>query len=248
VTGERDLHSGAFGGAALNAAHALLRALDGVLPRDGRLPDALRLGTEPVADAELAAWAELEAGASVLAGQGARPADADAAEDLYVRTWAEPALDVHALAAGAPQLMKTIVPAAAEAMLSLRLAPGQSLAQLAPEVERLLRAAAPAGAELEVTLLAGCDPGRFDPEAPAITLAADAFERALGTRPLLVRSGGSIPIVPALAARGIATVLTGFDLPEGNIHAPNERLLVEHLELGVRAARELFRSWGELPT
>ena len=44
-------------------------------------------------------------------------------------------------------------------------------------------------------------------------------------RPLLVRSGGSLPIVPALAEKGIPTVITGFDLPEGNIHSPNERLL-----------------------
>jgi acetylornithine deacetylase/succinyl-diaminopimelate desuccinylase-like protein len=244
--GESDLHSGVFGGAALNAVHALVRALDAVLPRDGRLPEELRVGVEPPAEAELAAWRALEPGASVLAGQGARPADVHAADELYLRTWAAPALDVHALAAGAPQLMKTIVPAAAEAMLSVRLAPGQQLEQVVPALERLLRAGAPAGAELEVTLLAGCDPGRFDADARAIGLAAEAFERALGVRPLLVRSGGSLPIVPALAARGIPTVVTGFDLPDGNIHAPNERLLVEHLELGVAAARELFLGWKNL--
>ena len=63
---------------------------------------------------------------------------------------------------------------------------------------------------------------------------------------VLVRTGGSLPIVPALAARGIPTVVTGFDLPDGNIHAPNERLRVEHLDLGVAAARELFHAWGSL--
>ena len=97
-----------------------------------------------------------------------------------------------------------------------------------------------------MTLLAGCDPGRFEADAPAIALAAEAFERVLGARPLLVRTGGSLPIVPALAARGIPTVVTGFDLPDGNIHAPNERLRVEHLDLGVAAARELFHAWGSL--
>jgi len=143
--------------------------------------------------------------------------------------------------------MKTIVPAAAEAMLSMRLAPGQSLEQVVPAIERLVRDAVPAEAELELELLAGCDPGSFHPRAPAIGLAADAFERALGVRPAFVRSGGSLPIVPALARRGIPTVLTGFDLPDGNIHAPNERLLVEHVEAGVAAARGLFVTWGQLP-
>ena len=75
-----------------------------------------------------------------------------------------------------------------------------------------------------------------------IRLGQDAFERALGTRPLLLRSGGTLPIVPALADRGIPTIVTGFDLPEGNLHSPNERLLVEHFPLGVAAARELFTS------
>ncbi|MBA3331406.1 MAG: M20/M25/M40 family metallo-hydrolase, partial [Actinobacteria bacterium] len=55
-TGERDLHSGVFGGAALNAMEAMLQTLSGVLPREGRLPDALRAGLIPPAEAELAAW------------------------------------------------------------------------------------------------------------------------------------------------------------------------------------------------
>ena len=68
----------------------------------------------------------------------------------------------------------------------------------------------------------------------------------LGVRPLLVRSGGSIPLVPALAAKAIPTVITGFDLPEGNIHSPNERMLLDYLPLGVTAARELFTAYGRL--
>ena len=55
-------------------------------------------------------------------------------------------------------------------------------------------------------------------------LGLDAFERVLGVRPLLVRTGGTLPIVPALADKGIPAILTGFGLPERNIHSPNERL------------------------
>jgi acetylornithine deacetylase/succinyl-diaminopimelate desuccinylase-like protein len=247
TTGARDLHSGVFGGAALNAVHVLNGALAALLPRDGRLPDELHAGIAQPSAEELEAWARLEPGADLLAAQGARPADAEAAADFHLRTWAEPSLDVHSLQAGVPGLMKTIVPAAAEAMLSMRLAPGQTLEQVVPAIERIVRAAVPAEADLDLELLAGCDPGSFDPHAPAIGLAADAFERALGVRPVFVRSGGSLPIVPALAGRAIPTVSTGFDLPDGNIHAPNERLLVAHIEAGVAAARELFLAWGQLP-
>jgi acetylornithine deacetylase/succinyl-diaminopimelate desuccinylase-like protein len=84
------------------------------------------------------------------------------------------------------------------------------------------------------------------PDAPAVLVALEAFERVLGKRPLLVRSGGTLPIVPALADRGIPLVLSGFDVPEGNIHSPNERFLEQYVELGVATARELFLGLGKL--
>jgi acetylornithine deacetylase/succinyl-diaminopimelate desuccinylase-like protein len=244
TTGGRDLHSGTFGGAALSATHALIRTLSGVLAGpDGRLPEPLRKGVIPPTEQELRDWSSQRPGADVLAGQGARPMDAHAAEEFYVRTWAEPSLDVNGVEGGSPQLQKTVIPVNAEANLSIRLAAGQEVEEIVPEVERLLRESAPAGAEVEVEPWATTRPGLVSPESPAIRLCQDAFERVLGVRPLLLRSGGSLPIVPALAAIGIPTIMTGFDLPEGNLHSPNERLLVEHIPLGVAVARELF---GEL--
>jgi len=245
-TGARDFHSGIFGGAALNALHALVQTLDAVLAKDGRLPEPLRAGLAPPTEEELSAWAHLTPGAEELAAQGARPLDAKAEEEFYLRTFAEPSLDVNGIEGGSPQLQKTVLPVEAHANLSIRLAPGQDPEQIAPEVERLLREAAPEGAELEVTRLSSARPGLVDPESQVVQLGLEAFERAVGTRPLLVRSGGTLPIVPALADKGIPTILTGFALPESNIHSPNENLLAEYLPLGVRAAGELYRAFGSL--
>jgi acetylornithine deacetylase/succinyl-diaminopimelate desuccinylase-like protein len=245
-TGARDLHSGTFGGAALNATHALIQTLSAVRQQDGRLPEPLRKGVIPPTEEELADWASQQPGAGVLADQGARPADAKAAEEFYLRTWGEPSVDVNGVEGGSPQLQKTVIPVAAEANLSLRLAPGQKVEEVAPELERLLRESAPDGAELEIELWSAAPPGLVRPDSAAIRLGRDAFERALGVRPLLLRSGGTLPIVPALADRGIPTIVTGFDLPEGNLHSPNERLLVEHVPLGVAAARELFTALAGL--
>ena len=80
--------------------------------------------------------------------------------------------------------------------------------------------------------------GLIPPDAPAVRLAQDAFEQVLGRRPLLLRTGGTIPLVPALSERDIPTILTGFALPGANVHSPNERLLARYLPLGVDAARE----------
>jgi acetylornithine deacetylase/succinyl-diaminopimelate desuccinylase-like protein len=245
-TGDRDFHSGIFGGAALNALHALVQTLDAVLAKEGRLPEPLRAGIAPPTEEELAAWAELTPGPEELAAQGARPMDARAEDEFYLRTFAEPSLDVNGIEGGSPHLQKTVLPAEAHANISIRLAPGQDPDQIATEAERLLREAAPEGAELEITRLSSSPSGLIDPDSQVVQLGLDAFERVVGRRPLLVRSGGTLPIVPALADKGIPTIVTGFALPDSNIHSPNENLLADYLPLGVKAAAELYTAFAAL--
>jgi acetylornithine deacetylase/succinyl-diaminopimelate desuccinylase-like protein len=245
-TGERDLHSGMYGGAALNAAHAMIQTLGAVLPVDGRLPEPLREGIVPPTESELSSWRELPAGANELADQGARPMDAGAADAFYFRTTAEPALDVNGIESGSPHAQKTVLPVRADANVSIRLAPGQDPDAIATAFTRLLYDAAPAGAELAVDLLSSAPAGLVSPDSPAIQLGLRAFERALGVRPALIRSGGSLPIVAALGERGIPTIITGFSLPDANIHSPNERLRVEYVDLGIAAGKALFEELADL--
>jgi len=241
-SGGHDLHSGIFGGAALNAVHALLRTLDAVVA----VPEELRAGVVPPSEEELASWAALEPGAAVLAQEGARPMDARAAEEFYVRTLAGPAVDVNGFRGGEPDFQKTVLPVTAAANVSVRLAPGQDVEEIAAAFQRLLRAATPEGAELEIERWSSSPAGLVPPDAPAVRLAQDAFERVLGRRPLLLRSGGTLPIVPALADKGIPTILTGFALPGANVHSPNERLLARYLPLGVAVARETLTAFAAL--
>jgi acetylornithine deacetylase/succinyl-diaminopimelate desuccinylase-like protein len=245
-SGDADLHSGLFGGAALNATHALVQALSGVVARDGLLPEPLRQGIVPPTEQELADWQALPSGAGEFAGQGATPADPRAAEEFYLRTFAEPSLDVNGIEGGSPRLQKTVLPVEAIANLSIRLAPGQRVEEIAPEVERLLREAAPAGADLHVELWASSPPALVPPDSQPIQLGLDAFERVLGRRPALIRSGGTLPIVAALVDKGIPTIVTGFGLADSHIHSPNERLRAEYVPLGIDAAVELFRELASL--
>jgi acetylornithine deacetylase/succinyl-diaminopimelate desuccinylase-like protein len=242
-TGERDLHSGLFGGAAMNALHALMQTLEAVVA----VPDELRAGVVPPAEEELASWRELEPGPAVLADAGARPLDERAAEEFYLRTFAGTAVDVNGIRGGEPDLQKTVLPVSAEANVSIRLAPGQDVAEVALAFERLLRDAAPAEAELEVEQWSSAPAALMPPDAPAVVLAQDAFERVVGRRPLLERSGGTLPVVPVLAELGIPTIITGFAVPGHNIHSPNERLLAQYIPLGVAAARETLLAFEDLP-
>jgi acetylornithine deacetylase/succinyl-diaminopimelate desuccinylase-like protein len=244
-TGARDLHSGVYGGSALNALHVLTAMLAEVVPGpDGRLREELRAGVAPPTPAELESWQRLTPGEEVLAEVGGRPAYPGAGAEYYERNGADTALDVNELVGGEP---RTVLPVTASAVLSVRLAPGQSAAEIAPVFEGLLRGAAPEGAEVEIDAQLA-DPSLFDPEAPALTLAVAAIERATGVAPALTRTGGSIPAVAELAARGIPTVVTGFVLPDDAFHAPDESYRLESLALGERTARELYAALAELPT
>jgi len=245
-TGDKDLHSGIYGGAALNAAHALMQTLSAAVSSDGTLAEPLRKGIVAPTDEELAGWSELPSGDDELGDQGARPKDPHAARDFYRRTFAEPALDVNGIQTGSPVLQKTVLPVEAIANVSIRLAPGQKVEEIAPEVERILREAAPAGADVQVDLWSSSPPGLVPPDAKAVQLGLDAFEKALGRRPALIRSGGTLPIVPALTDKGIPTVITGFGLPDSQVHSPNERLVADYVPLGITSARELYLAFANL--
>jgi acetylornithine deacetylase/succinyl-diaminopimelate desuccinylase-like protein len=245
TTGERDLHSGHYGGTALNAIHALAQALVAVLPRDGRLPEPLREGVVAPAAAELESWRELSPGEEELRRVGAKPLDARAADEFYLRVWSEPSLDVTAIIGGKPGLRNTTLVSRASAQVTVRLAPGQQPARIGTALERLLREAAPEGSELKIALTGG-PPGVLAREGPVLEAGLDALERVFGRRPLLVRAGGTLPIVPALAAAGIPTIMAGFATPDCNTHSPNERMLLEAFPTGVRSSRELYVALGAL--
>jgi acetylornithine deacetylase/succinyl-diaminopimelate desuccinylase-like protein len=245
-TGERDMHSGYYGGAALNAIHALTQGLTALYAKSGLLPDQLRIGRAPLTDAEVQSLQKLPSGAELLLEAGASPLDPEAEKDFYDRTWAEPSLDVNGIRGGKPEFVNTTLIVEAEARFTIRLAPGQDPDTIASAAERLLRAALPEGAELTLERETSAAPGVFSPDSPAIQLGLEAFERALGTRPILVRVGGTLPIYPALAQKGIPTIGTGFALRESNVHSPNERLRVRDVDRAVAAASELYRSLAAL--
>jgi acetylornithine deacetylase/succinyl-diaminopimelate desuccinylase-like protein len=245
-TGDRDLHSGHYGGTALNAIHALSQVLTALFPRDGRLPEPLRAGVTPPSEDEAADWLALPPGSEELARVGAVPLDDAAAEGFYERVFVEPSLDVTGILGGKPGLRNTTLVSRAAAGITIRVAPGQDPAVLADAAETLLRDALPAGAALEVLARDLTPPAVLPRDTGVLTLAQDAFEGVFGRRPLIVRVGGTLPITAALASRRIPTVLAGLALPDSHTHSPNERMLLDTFPLGVAAARETYRALATL--
>ena len=192
-TGTQTAHSGMYGGAALNAFHALHQALAAVLAGpDGRLPEPLRAGVHPPSPAEIESWKTLPSGESELAGVGARPADAAAATEFYVRTTAEPSLDVHRVEGGAGahdrRPRRVGRPERAD-----RRRPAHRRDRPQPRAAPARRAARRRRADLQRR------PRRavgLRPRAPALQAARRAIEKATGREPALVRTGGTLPSWP----------------------------------------------------
>ncbi|HYI36374.1 MAG TPA: M20/M25/M40 family metallo-hydrolase [Thermoleophilaceae bacterium] len=243
-TAERNLHSGLYGGAVLNALHVLLDRLANVMPGpDGRVRPELRAGAAPVADAELESWRGLVPGDLAITEGGGHPVAPGAGDEFYERTGAAPSVEVNHISGGEP---RTVVPPTATAKVTMRLAPGQDTEEMKAVLLGLLREGLPAGAELDTSVQTAM-PVLFEVDQPAIQLAARALERACGRAPAFLRSGGSIPIVAEMAAQGYPVIAGGFGLPEDAIHAPDESYALRSLEWGEAAARELYLALAELP-
>jgi acetylornithine deacetylase/succinyl-diaminopimelate desuccinylase-like protein len=246
-TAERDVHSGMYGGVALNAVHVLHRMLGEVLPGpDGRLRPELRVGAAAPAPPERASWARLPSGEDVLAAAGARAVHPTAPADLYERIWTDASVDVNGFAGGDALQRRTIIPAEARAKVSMRLAAGQQPDEMAAVLVGLLRTAAPPGAEVMIETPAVAAAAMFDPASPALVRAATVLERVCGVAPVLRRSGGSIPVLATFAERGIPSIVSGFALDTDRIHAPDESFRLESLRLGELAAYELYAALADL--
>jgi acetylornithine deacetylase/succinyl-diaminopimelate desuccinylase-like protein len=246
VTGTRDVHSGVYGGAGLNAAHVLATLIEGSRAQDGLLPAALRVDVREPSAEEVASWATLPSGADELAAAGIAPLDAGAAADYYRRTFALPTFDVNAITCRDASQHRTIIPHEATAAISLRLVPDQDAdgawARFADHVRALL----PDGATLELERWGASSGCAYDPSQKALAIARRVLAEEFSHDCAVARTGGAIPLVSALHRHQVPTILSGVALRGDNIHAPNERLLLANYEAGVRAARALIRALAAL--
>ena len=243
-----DLHSGLYGGVAPNAHETLVRILAQLKSSNGkiRIP-GLYEAVEPPSRAERKAWRQLpfnertylrrEVGAKELTGFGGKTP--------LERTWALPTLDIHGITGGfTGEGAKTVIPAVAGAKVSLRLVPRQRAKTVERQLRKRVKELAPPYAKVSVNLIHSADPVQTDISAPPFDHIRRAFGEVERHKVAPIRSGGSIPIVPALAKRGAPVVLTGIGLPDDRLHAPNEKLSLAQFWKGVRVFGRFFELMG----
>lgn len=246
---ERDLHSGTYGGVAPNAIETLVRILSELKAESGeiRIPKLYEWVVPPTAT-ELETWKKLpfdreaflrrEVTGKVLTGLKDRT--------VFERVWALPTFEIHGIRGGfTGEGAKTVIPAQATAKVSLRLVPGQEVDQVERELERAVAQVAPKWAEVKVSLLHGGDPVQVKVDGPAFGVLDEAFESVVGRKPVQVRAGGSIPIVPELGLSGAPVILTGIGLPDDGLHSPNEKLDLPQLWSGIEIFGRFFELFAE---
>jgi acetylornithine deacetylase/succinyl-diaminopimelate desuccinylase-like protein len=225
---DHDLHSGMAGGMVHNPAQALTELISAMHDADGRITlpgfyDNVRLlSTEE--RAEFARLPDTEEDYLALTG-----VDALWGEPEYTpaeRTGARPTLEINGLLSGfTGKGQKTVLPAWAMAKISCRLVPDQEPDAVYEQLKQFLTEKAPRTIRWELEKLSGAPASISDLKQPGVKAIEAALQQVWGVQPYFRREGGSIPVVGQMQTiLNIESVLTGFGLPDDNLHAPNEKL------------------------
>ncbi len=246
---QQDLHSGMFGGSVANPANALARMIAALHDAEGRIQvpgfydDVL-----PLTDEEREQFAKLPFDERVfLQKLGLDAAFGEAGFTTLERRWARPTCDVNGLSSGyTGEGPKTIVPAKAMAKISCRLVPNQKPEKLLKALHEYLKSQLPPGLRMEFKPFHGGPGLVFATDSPFMQAARKAIEFAFGTPPVMIREGGSIPVVSAFREiLGVDTLLLGWGQDTDNLHSPNEHFLLADFQRGIKASAAL---WQELQT
>jgi acetylornithine deacetylase/succinyl-diaminopimelate desuccinylase-like protein len=244
----RDLHSGMYGGSALNPINALTRILGGLHDADGRVQLAgFYDGVTEVSPAQAAQWEALGFDeAAMLAGIGLSVPVGERGQPALHRLWARPTADINGIWGGyAGAGPKTVIAAEAGAKVSFRLVGAQDPDAVFAAFERFVAERAPADATVEI-LRFSADPAVEVPVDSVFVRAAEAaLEDEYGRVPVRIGCGGSIPVVEAMhRILGLDSLLMGFGLEDDQVHSPNEKFEIRCLDHGTRAHARLLGRLG----
>ena len=243
----RDLHSGMFGGSVENPAIALCRLLAKVHDKKGRIAiPGFYDDVVPLTRYERKELARLPfnrnayrkfLGVPELFGESGFTPDEQRA--------ARPTFEINGLTSGYQgEGSKTIVPSWARAKITARLVPGQQPARINKLVRAFLKKNCPPTVTLEIKTGHGAEAYLVSPKSVAARSALRALRKAFDHEPVLLREGGSIPIVNQFKKiLGADTLLLGLALPDDNAHSPNEKFDLDIFAQGQRLGALL---WQEL--
>jgi acetylornithine deacetylase/succinyl-diaminopimelate desuccinylase-like protein len=241
----RDLHSGLFGGAVANPATAVARLVaslhlpDGTVAIEGFYDDV-----RPLEPWEREMWAKVPgvSDEDYLKVTGSPATFGEPGYNSAERVFARPTAEVNGIGGGYQgEGSKTVIPAEAFVKFSFRLVPDQDPKTILQQVKTHLEKHCPPGVNIEIEIGHDGKPYACDPHSDFGKAAQRALKRVFPGEPMLIREGGSIPIVQAFRdILGADTLLLGLALADAQIHSPNENFPIENFEAGIRLNQALL--------
>jgi acetylornithine deacetylase/succinyl-diaminopimelate desuccinylase-like protein len=251
VTGPNiDLHSGIFGGAVANPINALAKMIASLTDENGRITipgfydDVVEITRQERDEMAKAPFDE----ATYKKNLELEELYGEAGYTTKERTGIRPTLDVNGIWGGyIAEGTKTVLPSKAYAKISMRLVPNQDYVRIGGLFEKHIHAISPKTMKVKVQTHHGGQAYVSPMDTIGFMAVSKAVEAVLGKKPIPVRSGGSIPIIPQFEEiLGVKTILLGFGLESDACHSPNENYPLDNFFKGIETIPYFYKYFTEM--
>ncbi|ARE38525.1 Acetylornithine deacetylase/Succinyl-diaminopimelate desuccinylase and related deacylase [Rhodovulum sp. P5] len=240
ITGpDLDLHSGMYGGAAMNPIRALAGIIAALHDDTGRITvPGFYDGVPELPKAVAAQWQGLgfDAGEFLGAVGLSTPAGEQDRSALEM-IWSRPTCEVNGITGGYTGAgFKTVLPSKASAKISFRLVGQQDPLKIREAFRAMVREMLPPDCTAEFADHGASPAAQMAIGDPAFEKARQALSDEWPNPAAYVGCGGSIPVAGYFKeVLGMDSMLIGFGRDNDAIHSPNEKYDVESFHKGIRS-------------
>lgn len=243
-----DLHSGMFGGSLVNPATALCSVIAQLHDKHRRVQiPGFYKGVKDLSKSEKKMWKSLKFNEKEFLGEaGMKTPFGEKGYSTLERIWSRPTCEINGIFGGyTGKGAKTVIGSSATAKISCRLVPGQDPKKVMKNLIKFLKARTPVDCRWEVHEH-GCSPAiRVPTESPFLEAALDGLKQVFTKPPVLIGTGGSIPLVGSVQRiLGFDSLLVGFGLDDDKVHSPNEKFELKCFEMGIKSHAAMLEAFA----
>ncbi|MEL6418500.1 MAG: M20/M25/M40 family metallo-hydrolase [Pseudomonadota bacterium] len=236
---DKDLHSGMYGGVAMNPIRVLTRILASLHDDQARVTvPGFYDGVPELPDDIRAQWQGLGFDHATFLGEvGLSDPAGEKDRTPLEMIWSRPTCEINGIIGGyTGDGFKTVLPSKASAKVSFRLVGTQDPHAIRESFRQMVRDALPPDCTVEFADHGASPASATDVSGPAFEAARKALSEEWQIPAAYVGSGGSIPIAGYFQdILGVTPMLIGFGKDDDQIHSPNEKYDLESFHKGIRS-------------